>query len=405
MKQLNNLFEALLLIALPMVLTGCEELFGEWDKPTPTGPTPTPTPTLTPTTGINYVAYTASGATATPTAKTLEDGTYTVVTNELTDFTADKPYVVNSDVTITGDINIKGNTDLLLCDGKTLTVNGRIKDDFASYTLSSLNIYGQTNGSGKLVIKHSGGGATTSPLTANEINIHGGDINVKTTNIYEYAIYASEMNIFSGKLKAEAPRSGITVQENLHIYDGTIEATSPMYGILNLSSSGGMYFYGGNITAKGGPNYAAICSDYDNASITISGGTVTAIGEDATDPSRGGHGIFVRGPISITGGDVTAKGGNGNGTGNGGSGIYVKYKGYTLDFTAGKLMATGGIKGGGSDSNAHGKGVYNYIKNNNASIVYYDTYDGTSWTTNAGGINSGDKLGTSSLRGVRLNVP
>ena len=48
MKQLNNLFEALLLIALPMVLTGCEDLFGEWDRPTPVNPTPTPTPTPEP---------------------------------------------------------------------------------------------------------------------------------------------------------------------------------------------------------------------------------------------------------------------------------------------------------------------------------------------------------------------
>lgn len=48
MKQLKNLFGALLLIALPMVLTGCEDLFGEWDRPTPVNPTPTPTPTPEP---------------------------------------------------------------------------------------------------------------------------------------------------------------------------------------------------------------------------------------------------------------------------------------------------------------------------------------------------------------------
>lgn len=397
MKQFNNLFGVLLLITLPMVLTGCEDLFGEWDRPTPANSTPTPTPT-----GINYVAYTASGTTVTPTVKTLEDGSYTVVTTDLTEFTADKPYMVKSDVTITGNINITGNTELILCDDKTLTVNGRIKDDFGSF---SLIIYGQANSSGKLVVVNSGTAATTSPLTANEINIHGGDINVKTTNIYEYGTYASNLKIFSGKFKAEGPRSGITVQENLYIYTGTVEATSPSYGILNLSSTGGMYFYGGIITAKGGPNYAAICSDYESASITISGGTITATGADATDPSSGGHGIYVKGPISITGGDITAKGGNGNGTGNGGSGIYVKYTGYTLEFTAGKLTATGGTKGGGSSSSFDGKGVYNNIKNNNSNIIYYDTYDGTNWTANAGSINSGDKLNSSSLRGVRLNVP
>ena len=52
MKQLKNLFGALLLIALPMVLTGCEDLFGEWDRPTPVNPTPTPTPTPTDQSGI-----------------------------------------------------------------------------------------------------------------------------------------------------------------------------------------------------------------------------------------------------------------------------------------------------------------------------------------------------------------
>ena len=53
---------------------------------------------------------------------------------------------------------------------------------------------------------------------------------------------------------------------------------------------------------------------YGSGSLTISGGTVTANGDD------GGHGIYSRGSITISGGTVEAAGGNGS-TG-GGSGIY-----------------------------------------------------------------------------------
>ena len=47
-KSIKTLILAAAMMAGPFVFTSCEELFGEWDKPTPVTPTPDPTPTPTP---------------------------------------------------------------------------------------------------------------------------------------------------------------------------------------------------------------------------------------------------------------------------------------------------------------------------------------------------------------------
>jgi hypothetical protein len=40
---LKQIVSGAMLLALPLILTGCEDILGKWERPTPSIPTPTPT--------------------------------------------------------------------------------------------------------------------------------------------------------------------------------------------------------------------------------------------------------------------------------------------------------------------------------------------------------------------------
>ena len=83
-----------------------------------------------------------------------------------------------------------------------------------------------------------------------------------------------------------------------------------------------------------------------SGSLTISGGTITANGDD------GGSGIYSSGGVTISGGStVTANGGNGGSIG-GGSGIYSNG---SVTISGGTVNAAGGDGGNGKDG---GDGIY-----------------------------------------------
>lgn len=54
-KSIQNLILAAAMMGGAMTVTSCEELFGEWDKPTPVTPTPDPTPDPTPTPTVDPI--------------------------------------------------------------------------------------------------------------------------------------------------------------------------------------------------------------------------------------------------------------------------------------------------------------------------------------------------------------
>ena len=87
------------------------------------------------TMGILYMVKAWNGSSVTSTLSVAESGTYTVVESSDVDVTwAAVTYVVKDDATIKGDITLTGDVKLILCDGKTLTVNGYITgDDGSSY--------------------------------------------------------------------------------------------------------------------------------------------------------------------------------------------------------------------------------------------------------------------------------
>ena len=113
----QTLLSGAMILALSLAFTSCDDILGEWDRPAPVTPTPTPEPT--PTLSKNYRVYTSGTA---YTDEAIPDGA-TVVESSAADVTWPAgTYVVSSDVSITGKITLDGNVNLILCDGKTLTV-------------------------------------------------------------------------------------------------------------------------------------------------------------------------------------------------------------------------------------------------------------------------------------------
>ena len=116
-----------------------------------------------------------------------KNGKLTKQTN-CTEITADTTtltdgwYVVKEDVTISGDLLVKGPkyVQLILCDGKTLTVTGSVRLQNANY---SLCIYGQSEHTGTL---KAGSAESTVPAIAADaadgrsyLNIYGGTVTVQ----------------------------------------------------------------------------------------------------------------------------------------------------------------------------------------------------------------------------------
>ena len=105
----------------------------------------------------------------------------TEITADTTTLT-DGWYVVKEDVTISGDLLVKGPmyVHLILCDGKTLTVTGSVRLQNANY---SLCIYGQSEHTGTL---KAGSAESTVPAIAADaaggrsyLNIYGGTVTVQ----------------------------------------------------------------------------------------------------------------------------------------------------------------------------------------------------------------------------------
>ena len=140
-------------------------------------------------------------------------------------------------------------------------------------------------------------------------------------------------------LKSDTYRSGIYGSGSLTISGGTVTANGDDGG-RGISSRGGVTISGGStVTANGGNGTISggdgICS---SGGVTISGGsTVTANGGNGGSIG-GGSGIYSNGSVTISGGTVTANGGKG-GSGYGGDGIR------SLDHVAisgGTVTANGG---------------------------------------------------------------
>ena len=199
---------------------------------------------------------------------------------------------MGSDVTIDGDVTLSGDVNLILCDGKTLTVNGSIMTEFdGSYTpVNSLAAYAQSGGTGALNITPS---ADAPGIYAKNLDIHGGVI---TATVYgnEAGLESSnEMNIYAGTINTAGGNGFMKYGPNvLSIYNADITAV----GITNgIQATTGIMMYSGLVMATGG-NAASGSNSNGNpaistAALTVNGGTLFAKGGAADGSGSNGTGI------------------------------------------------------------------------------------------------------------------
>ena len=167
------------------------------------------------------------------------------------------------------------------------------------------------------------------------------DVNIDTSSRNKAAVSVTgegDTNIKlngDNALKSDIYRSGIYGSGSLTISGGTVTANGDDGGS-GISSSGNLTISGGTVTANGDDGGYGICSSGGVSS--SGGGTVTANGGNGGSLG-GGSGIYSNGSVTISGGTVNANGGDGQ-DGYGGDGIRSSSGGVTI--SGGTVTANGG---------------------------------------------------------------
>lgn len=308
MKQsIKLLLGGAFLLSLPMFLTSCEDILGEWSKPTPVNAIVTPDDDGGGSTeGIAYVKYTVSGTTATPsneTATTYTELKGTLSTSSLTAGT----YVVTDDATLTGTLTLAGDVDLIICDGKTLDITGQISGDDGSYTFPySLNIYGQSGETGTLSLNSS---SVEHALECNNLSIHGVKVTAANTEtpVGQVFFTESDLNIFGGNVNANST-VGVAIMcngGNVSVYNATVVATGGYDGIQSL---GAINIYSGTVSSTAGATGCA----FRGGDIDFRGGTIAATGGSATNAVIEGNNVNIASTVTKL--DMTNAGNTGQAT-------------------------------------------------------------------------------------------
>ena len=164
-------------------------------------------------------------------------------------------YVVEDDVTITGNITLSGNVNLIIKDGATLTAKKII-----GYN-NNLSIYGQANQTGQLVVDNSGDDAITSMKT---LEVHSAKVTATSSYDNRGAFcYIGTFNVYGGSVDAKNTGS------------------KGGYGIW-LGTGGSMNIYGGEVKAvgKGNGNYGYGIEANSTTTVTVNGGKLWAENAD-----------------------------------------------------------------------------------------------------------------------------
>ena len=206
------------------------------------------------------------------------------------------------------------------------------------------------------------------------------DVNIDTSSRNKAAVSVTGSGNTTIKLdgdnalKSDIYRSGIYGSGNLTISGGTVTATGDDGGH-GIYSRGGVTISGGSTVTANGGNGGNVSGDgiSSNGSVTISGSTVNATGGDGSGRSGdGGSGITSNGGVTVSGGTVNAKGGSGK-NGNGGDGI-TSNGGVTI---SGSTVNTTGGNGNGGNGGGNG-------------IISFDHVAISGGTVNAAGGNGGN---------------
>ena len=337
---------------------------------------------------IKYIDHTVSGTGISTKVTAIERSISSgyIVGDDLADlvggdqnvYIQDKTVVITKNHLFNNPIVIWGTVNFILCDGVTMTCNKMI--NVASG--HKLNIYGQEQNSGKLVVTgtdYNAGIGSIENVYAGTINIHGGTIEAtggsRGAGIgggnhrgFDVRLTAGGLTIYDGKVTATGGKYGAGIgsgngldSDDAHsgyvtIYGGTISATggTDAAGVGGGDGGHGTMFsmYGGSLTAisargdeEDNDGGAGIGGGYDGNSgaISIYAGTINA----TATPYGAGIGSGTQGTASqicIYGGDITATGGR-----SGGAGIGSGQEGLCRDITisGGTIHATGRYSGAG----------------------------------------------------------
>ena len=174
--------------------------------------------------------------------------TATVLTGSESDLYAGW-YVVNSDITYTSKVTLYGDMNLILVDGKTMSIgtadspiSGTNAIDGSSYTLT---IYGQSGQTGKLCAYNNS--SSYDAVSLKHFNQHGGIV-IINSNMDGLSVWGN-LQLTQGSLNvisSGASKNAIYISNTLSISGGTLIANAAGYGI-----EGAVNFTGGNLTAIG----------------------------------------------------------------------------------------------------------------------------------------------------------
>lgn len=185
-------------------------------------------------------------------------------------------YIIAEDMTFNKTIKLSGDVDIILCDGKTLTLNMFLYGNDGSNSYK-LNIYGQSEDTGKLIVSY-------GILDAKPLNVYGGQIDL-TVSSNAALRNIDGMNVYGGKVNA------------------VCNSSSGGSGI-KMKSDATLTIYGGEVFAKG-PATETHQSGYGisgSANVVVNGGSLVAISQRNGDGSAG-----IYGNLTVNGGSVEVK--------------------------------------------------------------------------------------------------
>ena len=185
-------------------------------------------------------------------------------------------YVVNSNITHSGRINYRGNVNIILADGCTMTTSTDNGDGIHGYSSSTLTIYGQTLGTGTLAATGGGAGNPSIYSSDGDIIINGGTVTVTATSPGTPCI-----SIGNGSFT---------------INGGTVTATA--------TGSSSVGIFGGTVTINGGTVTASGTST--GISAHWGSGTITLGWTNTTDCI---HASSYSGTVNIADGKALKNGG------------------------------------------------------------------------------------------------
>ena len=416
----QTLMSGAIMLALSLAFTSCDDILGEWDKPTP----------VTPGGGSGEGGGSDEGGGGTTPSATKTAGSISYASATFKRGTADPAFII--DLTNTGDGAVTyessdpavatvdpstGKVTPVAIGSTTITATVSDSEGYtyatktASYNLTLESGISCINASGiSVVVDESGftavtnGGAIDMTETSKPYLVKGtvnvGDITASSTSVYytEIVLCDGAELIVTGKisgkyLKIYAQSNGanmgkLTVTNSagnaientgsLYFYGGKITATYTSASGCGINASS-LCVYGGEVKAQGGPGGHGVL--YAGAGLYLKNGKLEAIGGDNAG-GTGGNGIHSTGgaPVRIQNNNGVLKAQGGSGT-TGGNGVDVSDNASDgLYYQFGQFTAIGGT---GTIIVENGQGIKGNLTNGSgAKVTFRTSTDGTNWPEN-----------------------